>query len=246
MCLRCSLTALELGEGTDVERLVEDRPPESTSEPAEADRHFIERIVTEADAAAELFYEAWTTHIEMVFGLSGGLVDHRRVGIWAGDGHELIDALEDLIWLGHSEAVVEMAEYAHRCTEAAVRYSDDSNEWRSGVANRIRQVHLAACKDYRPDPVALAGRLLEMELGSELGGFRSAAAEYATVLGETGLAEYRRRLEPQWRALFDAGNDGADPGRAAAVCDAVIGWALAVGDPDASIEINRDDLGPPR
>ncbi len=84
---------------------------------------------------------------------------------------------------------------------------------------------------------------MELELGSELGGFHRCAAAYATVLGEPGLAAFREGLEPhRERTSTDSGKGSID---SFAVHQAMVGWALGTGDPDALIEVHRRGrLGP--
>jgi tetratricopeptide (TPR) repeat protein len=51
------------------------------------------------------------------------------------------------------------------------------------------------------DPVKLARDLFSRETQSDYDTFRDAATEYADVLGEEGLAEYRRLAEEAWQEL---------------------------------------------
>ena len=64
------------------------------------------------------------------------------------------------------------------------------------------ELHLRACRVARPDPIELAGRLVALELTSELDAFHRAAVTYAEVLGEAGTgsnattADSTARLRP--------------------------------------------------
>jgi hypothetical protein len=62
-------------------------------------------------------------------------------------------------------------------------------------------MHLAAAALAKPEPVALARQLFEREMSDGYGIFDGAAAAYAELLGETGLAEYRRLATERWDAL---------------------------------------------
>jgi uncharacterized Zn finger protein len=66
------------------------------------------------------------------------------------------------------------------------------------IRDRLVTLHHEACVQARPDQVALAERLFEWELHSDWEIFLGAAAQYADVLGEAGLAAYRRRAEEVW------------------------------------------------
>jgi hypothetical protein len=63
------------------------------------------------------------------------------------------------------------------------------------------EIHRAAAGVARPDPVALARDLFERETTDDYGTFAGAAGLYAEVLGEEGLAEYRRLAAAQWEKL---------------------------------------------
>lgn len=96
--------------------------------------------------------------------------------------------------------MVVLAEHAHRNADAAIGYMDDSDAWLSDISFRLGQLHQRACRVARPDPAELSRRLVDLELTSELDAFHRAAASYEDVLGKAGIAEYRRLVEPRWRA----------------------------------------------
>ncbi|MEX1038129.1 MAG: DUF6880 family protein [Acidimicrobiia bacterium] len=206
-----------------------------------------ERLVAEAQAAAGdgPSIETWKRRIDGAFAPYGDFVSYHEAAGWAGDAGEVIDALTELCEAGHAAAVVLLAEHAHRRADAAVQYIDDSDGWLTDISYRLSELHLTACESARSDPVALARRLVELELTSELDGFHRAAATYAEVLGDEGLAEYRRRLEPAWVELGADDPDDDDDRtwiRDFALRNAMIGWALGTGDPDALIEVKQHDL----
>jgi hypothetical protein len=74
----------------------------------------------------------------------------------------------------------------------------------TGISDRLSDLHLRACAEGSPDPVALARRLVELELTSDLDGFHRAAATYTEVLGDAGLDEYRRIVESRWEKVAAA------------------------------------------
>lgn len=151
-----------------------------------------------------------------------------------------------------------LAEHAHLRADASIGSVDDSDGWLTDISTRLSDLHRRACDEGAPDPTALARRLVDLELTSELDGFHRAAAVYAEVLGDDGLAEYRRLLQPAWdRLLGDGGaataadEDGdfdevdyeADQfGTEFSVRNAMIGWALGTGDPDKLIVVRSSDL----
>ncbi len=114
----------------------------------------------------------------------------------------VLDSLGQLLEDGHATAVVTLAEHAADLAEEALGHIDDSDGGMSGVAEHIRELHLAACVASRPDPVALARNLYERERHEgDLEIFYGAAGTYADVLGDVGLAEYRRLAQQEWAEL---------------------------------------------
>ena len=78
---------------------------------------------------------------------------------------------------------------------------DDSDGECGALLERARDIHIRAARGARPDPLALARDLFERETGDGYGTFDGAAWLYADVLGEAGLAEYRRLATEAWEKL---------------------------------------------
>ena len=228
-----------------VEELAQDRLARIVLDHAATDWRLRERLLAEARAARGDSPDmgAWQRRIDDAFAPYGEFVTYREAHGWADGVKDVIDALADLCDAGQHDAAARLAEHAHRRADKAVDYVDDSDGWLSDISLRLSEVHHRACVEGRPEPVELAARLVDLELTSELDGFYRAAAEYAEVLGETGLAAYRERLEPQWKRIGHEAGDWSDS--AFAVRQAMAGWAIAIGDPDALIEVHgRDRIGP--
>jgi len=227
-------------EGLSRERLIE-----IVLGRCESDWRLRESMAAEAKQARDKGpdLDSWRRRIDAVFALHDGFVIYREAAAWASGVDEVIDALEDLASAGHEAAVIGLAEYAHHCAEAAIGYVDDSEGWLSIIEERLSELHLAACAAARPDPVALERRLVDLELTSELDGFHRAAAAYTGVLGEAGLAEYRRIVGPRWEALTDT--TGRQSGDRFAIEQAMIGVALGSDDVDELIAVRGRDLRSP-
>ena len=228
-----------------VEELAQDRLARIVLDLAATDWRLRERLLAEARAARGDGPDmgAWRRRIDNAFAPYGDFVTYREAHGWADGIKDVIDALADLCDAGQHDAAARLAEHAHRRADKAIDHVDDSDGWLSGISLRLSEVHHRACVEGRPDPVELAARLVDLELTSELDGFYRAAAEYAEVLGEAGLAAYRERLEPQWKRIGHGAGDWSD--NAFAVRQAMAGWAIGTGDPDALIEVHgRDRIGP--
>ena len=224
-----------------VEELAQDRLARIVLDHAATDWRLRERLLAEARAARGDGPDmgAWRRRIDNAFAPYGDFVTYREARGWADGVKDVIDALADLCDAGQHDAAARLAEHAHRRADKAIDYVDDSDGRLSGISLRLSEVHHRACVEGRPDPVELAARLVDLELTSELDGFYRAAAEYAEVLGEAGLAAYRERLEPQWKRIGHGAGDWSD--NAFAVRQAMAGWAIGTGDPDALIEVHGRD-----
>jgi len=237
----------DTGEGLAdfVKGLAPERLAEIVLDRAEADWRLRERLLAEAQAGRGDGPDlaGWRRRIDRAFTdrdfMVHGFVPYQEASGWAAAIEAVIDGLEDLSDAGHHDAVARLAEHAHRRADDAVGYVDDSDGWLSDFSSRLAELHLRACEAGRPDPVELAGRLLDLELTSELDGFHRCAASYAQVLGESGLAAFRERLESHRREIRSDADEWS--GEVFAVRSAMVGWAIGTGDPDALIEAHSRD-----
>lgn len=214
-------------------------------EQVESDWRLRERLAARALASdgGSLDVRPWRKRIDAVFGDRRNFVPYAEAGGWAQDIFDAIDALGDLVDAGHAAAVVGLVEHAHCRADAAVQYVDDSDGWLADISGRLGALHLRACEQAQPDPVELAGRLVELELASELDTFHRAAATYANILGTDGITAYRRFVEPKWKATRKAKDPYSHTAFRAR--EAMIGIAQAGGNPDDLIAIRGDDLRTP-
>ena len=228
-----------------VKGLAQERLAEIVLDRAESDWRLCQRLLAEAQAGrgAGPDLAGWRRRIDRAFAdrdfMSHGFVTYQEAHGWAAAIDDVIDGLEDLCDAGHHDAAARLSEHAHRRADKAIENVDDSDGWLSGFSSRLSELHLRACEAGSPDPVELAGRLLELELTSELDGFHRSAASYAGVLGESGLAAFRKGLEPRLERISPEADRWS--GGAFAVEQALVGWALGTGDPDVLIEAHRRD-----
>jgi hypothetical protein len=129
-----------------------------------------------------------------------GYVEYGEAGGWASGVEEALDAL-DALDSRHDRLLLELAARAIDGIESAIESVDDSNGECGDLLERARDMHIRAARGARPDPVALAHDLFERETGDGYGTFDGAAWLYADVLGEAGLAEYRRLAAEAWEKL---------------------------------------------
>jgi uncharacterized Zn finger protein len=132
---------------------------------------------------------------------TGAYVDYREAPRWRDGVDAALDAVADLATGGHAGVALKLVERAIERIEAAFEAIDDSDGHLGALLEHARDIHLAAASAVRPEPVALARDLFERETNSDFETFFGAAELYADVLGDKGLAEYRRLAAAAWDKL---------------------------------------------
>lgn len=168
-------------------------------------------------------------------------VPYREVAGWASGVEQALDAVEDIA-SSRAELALRLAEHAIARIEEAAGRVDDSNGYCGGLLHRAREVHLKACLVARPDPVLLARNLFAREIKGVDDTFRGAMSVYSDVLGEAGLAEYRRLASEAWKELPPRNTRGGfsiDYTRLANILDF---FAEREGDVEARIALRAKDL----
>jgi len=180
---------------------------------------------------------------------TGGYLHYREVAGWADAVEMVLDRIAELATDGRGTMALRLIDHAFSRIEEAIGEIDDSDDHGGGLLERAQGIHFAACRAVRPDPVALAGGLYDREVAGMWDTFHGAAAKYAEVLGEAGLAEFRRRAAIAWEEIppLAAGRRATDDfstdrSRLAAIMDF---FAERDGDVDARIAIRAHDLSSP-
>ncbi|MEO6423478.1 MAG: DUF6880 family protein [Candidatus Nitrotoga sp.] len=200
----------------DIRNYLETLEPETLmgiiTDACKHDKRLRERLLLAARGRgnANAAIKAWKDALNRAM-VTRGYVDYREMRSFAAGIQEVIDALAAWIPGGRAAQAVDLAEYAADKVEKLIEECDDSNGELSDLLESIGELHLAACKKARPDPAELAGRLLNYELHGDLDTFFHAVERYADVLGEQGIAEYRRLAEMEWKKIpaLPPGDKGA-------------------------------------
>ncbi len=130
-----------------------------------------------------------------------GFVDYYSAHDFSKGVQEAVDSLEELLSEGYANEVIELAECALVRAEKALGDMDDSDGYMGDIFERLQEIHHKACEKAKPNPEALAERLFEWELTTDWDTFSQAAETYADVLGEKGLAVYRKLAEAKWKKI---------------------------------------------
>lgn len=173
-----------------------------------------------------------------------GFVDYDDTYAFAGRLADVANGLADLADVNPA-AVVGLAEYAILQVEEALNDVDDSSGAVGDVLQGLLDLHFQACVEARPEPVALARRLFTAELETDYDSFSGAAERYAEVLGDAGLAEYRRLARDRWDALPPLGPSERDPdgfGERWAITRMMEALARANGDLAEQVAVKSRDL----
>ena len=179
---------------------------------------------------------------------AGDFVPYREAYDYASGVEEVIDGLEDLLREGQAESVIELAEHGLAAVDESLEQVDDSDGWMGGLLGRLQELHLEACRQARPDPANLAQRMFELEMGSVFDTFGHAFVAYADILGEAGLAAYRRLAEAEWAKVPAVGPGEGDRGRYGGrfrITSIMEEMARADGDLEARVAVKSRDLSSP-
>lgn len=171
---------------------------------------------------------------------SHGYIDDEddEVEAWSADVAAALDAVAELASGPRAALALKLALHGLSRIGDAAGENDDPESHCGQLLARARDIHLAACRTTKPDPVTLARDLFARELAGEYGVFRRAAALYAKPLGKAGLAEYRRLTDEAWRK-----QDGAvDNDR---LVDIVDFFAERDGDVEMRIALRARNLSSP-
>ncbi|MCY3891705.1 MAG: SWIM zinc finger family protein [Acidimicrobiaceae bacterium] len=226
-----------------VHRLDAERLAEIVLSQSAADWALRERLLLEARAEQGLGPDMaqWRARIDDAFSFGEmdcrGYAHYRGVEDWLDCVSPVIDALGDLAAAGRHEAAAELAEHAYQRTDLAMGELYDEDGSLIMIAEQLADLHYQACEQGAPNPVKLARRLAKLELNYELEAFCRSAVLYEKLLGPVGLAAFREAVEPAWLNV-----DPSDSRWRARDCrarEAMVGWALAIGDPDALVEAHR-------
>jgi uncharacterized Zn finger protein len=127
-------------------------------------------------------------------------IDYAEAASYAAVLDEMVDGIGSVAD-ANPAAAIELVEHAIWQVEDAMQSVDDSDGMVGDVLSRLQEIHFDVCAEARPDPVSLARRLFEGEMRTDFDTFHGAAETYAELLGEAGLAEYRRLASARWDQL---------------------------------------------
>lgn len=218
---------------------------EAARRPELKDRLLIEAAKSGVGTDAASFRRSLNSAI---FSLGSGRGWPRTHGAWARGVHQAIDRLGGLLEVGEAAAVRGIAEYGLGRVAKAMGQFDDPSGYFSDIVSRLEDLHRQACQTARPDPVALARQLFAAEVDAEWDILVDSVPRYADVLGEAGIAEFRRLAEERWRAVPAVGPGEKDDERYGSrfrITRIMERLAEHAGDVDALVAVKSRDLSMP-
>ena len=177
----------------------------------------------------------------------GELLDYGPVADFTQGIQDVVESIAELLKEGHAEETIDLCEHALKVAEGAMDYGAEG--YVGGALEELEDLHHAACKEAKSDPKELARRLFEWEIGGHHDTFFEAAITYADVLGEEGLAEYRRLSEERWAKVPVLGPGEEEsrryPGERSRITRVMEALARQEGDVEALVGVISRDLSGP-
>jgi len=171
-------------------------------------------------------------------------IDYASVPDWAEGVEEILEAIEQLL-PERSGVALNLARRATDRIERALASIDDSDGHCGALLEHAEEIHLAAATELRPEPVQFARDLFARDMKSEYSQIDSFVENYQDVLGERGLAEYRRLAEAaleKCSARSRKSEGTSDLDRLVNIMDF---FAEREGDVEARIALRKRDLSSP-
>jgi hypothetical protein len=176
-------------------------------------------------------------------------VNYHEADGWAAKVDAVLDTVADIASGERAGIALKLADRAIHRIERAAQSIDDSDGRCGALLHRAREIHLAAARIARPDPLRLARDVFAREMEDHYGTSDRAVALYADVLGEHGLTKYRRLAVESWDKLpaLSAQHRARDelPGGYDRLKDILDFFAEREGDGDARIALRAKDLSSP-
>jgi uncharacterized Zn finger protein len=131
---------------------------------------------------------------------TNGFIDYREAPDWAQGVDEALDVIAS-VSSKHAGIVIRLVMRAIDRIEAAIEDVDDSDGHCAPLLDRACEIHCNAVSEAPCEPLSLARDLFAREMNGGYDTFGGAAERYGDILGEEGLAEYRRLANEAWNEL---------------------------------------------
>jgi uncharacterized Zn finger protein len=130
-----------------------------------------------------------------------GFVEYRKMRDWVQGIERVLGRIAGLIESDRAALVLQLLDHFFARMDEALENIDDADGGGADLYAKACEIHLAACRQAKPDPIALARALFAREVDSDWEFFHGASEAYEDILGDAGLAEYRRLASEAWRKI---------------------------------------------
>ena len=172
-------------------------------------------------------------------------LDYQRAKRWRGEVDTVLTAVAEIATGPRAALALKLMDHAIERIGGVFESIDDSDGHLGSLLARAGEIHLTAARAAGPEPIALARVLFKREMRDDLGTFSGSVIDYADVLGEQGLAEYRRLAAAAWEKLRGRRRtkDDSDHMGSVAQLKAILDFfAERDGDVEARIALRAKDL----
>lgn len=128
-------------------------------------------------------------------------IDYRHAERWRSEVDAALTAIANIATGPRAGLALRLLDHAIARIGGVFESIDDSDSHLGSLLARAGELHLQAARAAAPEPVALARDLFKREIADDFGAFSGVVVDYADVLGEEGLAEYRRLATAAWDKL---------------------------------------------
>ena len=172
-------------------------------------------------------------------------LDYQRAKRWRSEVDTALTAVAEIATGPRAALALKLMDHAIERISGVFESIDDSDGHLGSLLARASEIHLEAARAARPEPVAFARDLFKRDMGDDFGTFSDSVIDYADVLGEQGLAEYRRLATAAWEKLHGSRrrkDDTADLGSVAQLTAILDFFAERDGDVETRIALRAKDL----
>jgi hypothetical protein len=172
-------------------------------------------------------------------------LDYRRAQRWRSEVDAALKAVADIATGPRAGLALKLMDYAIERIGGVFESIDHSDGHLGSLLVRAGEIHLTAARAARPESVAFARHLFKREMEDDFDIFSAVVTDYADVLGEQGLAEYRRLATVAWEKLTTGRRrKGANDGFGSQIhLKAILDFfAERDGDVEARIALRAKDL----
>ncbi len=174
-----------------------------------------------------------------------GFIPWNKTAVYTHRVECALNRLRIILTPKYAAQLIGIVEYAMALWEKYIGRIDDSDGCMGMIRDELYQLHFEACTIAKPEPLALAERIVSRTINSPWDMFYDAYETYRDIFGEEGRAHYREVVKREWEALPSIGEEEQDDelyGRTSTLKQMMLDFAESDNDLDLIIRILSRDL----